>query len=109
MSVCPQIRSIEIVELAFHHVVELFAEQRQILVAARMFFVEPSHQDDVGDGRDVEAPVALLRLRAEPIVVFEDAPGTAAPWPAAPSLNFAPGVVIMSMSILAVADDGAGA
>jgi len=61
MLVSPQIRPIEIVELAFHHFVEFLAEHRQVRAAARVFFVEPSHQDDVRYRCDVPAQSPRLR------------------------------------------------
>src|SRR5712671_5130796 len=76
MLVSPQIRPIGIVELLLHYFVEFFAEQRQVRAAARMFFVEPSHQNDVRYRCDVPAPVPPpsrgLRHRAQHLVAFED-------------------------------------
>ena len=44
-----------------HYFVEFLAEQRQVRAAARVFFVEPSHQDHVRYRCDVSAQSSRLR------------------------------------------------
>jgi hypothetical protein len=43
-------------------------------MAARIFLVEPPHQDHVGDAGDVPAEIAALRLRSQLGVAIEDRP-----------------------------------
>jgi hypothetical protein len=45
---------------------------RRPVLPARIFLVEPLHQDHVGDARDVACPIAGLRLVAQRLVAIED-------------------------------------
>src|SRR4029078_3853454 len=64
-----------ILELARHQRVEVRREHAQIGMAARIFLIEPLHQDHVGDAGDVPAEIAALRLRAQDGIAIEDRPG----------------------------------
>src|SRR5262249_53672284 len=59
---------LRIAELALDQRVELEREQPQPRIPARMLLVEPALEEDHRDGRDVTAPVALLRLALQRLV-----------------------------------------
>src|SRR5262245_60746499 len=72
----PQKLPIGIAQLGGDELVELAGEHAQLRIAPRIFLVEPTHQDDIGDGGDVPPPVPAPvwgpRLAAQLLVMLED-------------------------------------